>query len=135
MGLPHESLQEQMSIKSAQDLYDIVHFHSQDYLPETIEAAHSELSRRQLDAPTLSSIVEAAEKEREKEEAHLSWPLKILAFFISTAILFIPVLWAYTHFVEKGERRKAREWARWAIYGFVFYCVIGLLLRMLAPKG
>lgn len=135
MRLSPESLQEQMSSKSDEDLYEILHSHSQDYMPETIEAARAEFSHRQLDAPTLSSIVEAAEKVREKEEAHLRWPLRMLAFFVSSAIFFIPVLLAHRHYVEKGERRKAREWARWAIYGFVFYCVLGVLMRVLASKG
>jgi len=125
--LSPESLQEQMSGKSNEDLYDILHSHSQDYMPETIEAAKAEFTQRQLDAPTLGSIVESSEKVREKEEGHLSWPLRWLAFFVSSAIFFIPVLLAHRHFVEKGEKCKAREWARWAIYGFIFYCVLGAI--------
>lgn len=135
MGLSPESLQEQMSGKSNEDLYDILHSHSQDYMPQTIEAARAEFSRRQVNAPTLSNVAIAAERAREKEEARLSWPLRMLAFFVSSTILFIPVLLAHRHFVEKGERRKAREWVRWAIYGFVFYCVLAILMRVLASKG
>lgn len=135
MGLSPESLREQMSGKSNDDLYDILHSRSQDYMPETLEAARAEFSHRQLGASALGDIVADAEKVREKEEAHLSWPLRMLAFFVSSAILFIPVLLAHRHFVENGERCKAREWARWAIYGFAFYCMLGALIRVSIPRG
>ncbi len=104
-------------------------------MPETIEAARAEFSRRQLGESSLSDVVAFAEKAREKEEAHLSWRLKMLAFFVSSAILFIPVLLAHRHFVENGERCKAREWARWAIYGFIFYCTLGVLVRVVTSMG
>jgi hypothetical protein len=119
------------SNKTDEELYDILYIHSEDYTHDAIEAAGEEFRRRKLDAPT-PNIVAAV---REKEESHLSWPLRILAFFVSSAIFFIPLLLAHRHFVEKGERRKASEWARWAIYGFVFYCVLGMLSRVLASTG
>ncbi len=130
-----EMLREMMSGKTDEELYGILQVRSQDYTSETIEAARREFDLRQLDAPRLSNVAAAVEKVREKEEAHLSWPLRMLAFFVSTAILFIPVLLAHRYFVEKGEKRKAREWAKWALYGFLFYCALGVLLRVLASTG
>ena len=99
------------------------------------EAARVEFSHRQLDAPTLRSVEEAVEKVREDEEAPLSWPLRILAFFVSSAFVFVPVILAHRHFVEKGAKRKASDWAKWATYGFVFYCVLGLFIRLLSSQG
>ena len=130
-----EKLLELMPGKTDEELYDILHVHPHDYTSETIEAARREFDYRQLDAPRLSNVAAAVEKVREKEDARLSWPLRMLAFFVSTAILFIPVLLAHRHFVEKGEKRKAREWARWAFYGFLFYCVLGALIGVLASTG
>ncbi len=119
------------SNKTDEELYDILYIHSQDYTRDAIEAATEEFHRRKLDAPA-PNIVAAV---REKEESHLSWPLRILAFFVSSAFLFIPSLLAHRHFVEKGERRKASEWARCAIYGFIFYFILGVLSRVLASTG
>jgi hypothetical protein len=130
-----EKLLEMMSGKTDEELYDILQVHSLDYTPETIEAAREEFGHRQLDAPMLSSVAAAVDKAREKEDAHLSWPLRILAFFVSTAICFIPVLLAHRHFVEKGKKCKAREWAKWAFYGFLFYCVLGVLSWVLIAMG
>jgi hypothetical protein len=133
--LSSENLKEMMSGKTDQELYDILHAHSQDYTPEAIEVAKEEFHHRQLDATTISTVATAVEKAREKEDAHLSNPLRVLAFIISTVGFFIPVLLANRHFVEKGERRKAQEWARWAIYGFVFYFALGLLSWLLTSMG
>jgi hypothetical protein len=130
-----EKLLEMMSDKTDEELYDILHVHPEDYTSETIEAARRAFDDRQLGAPRLGSVAAAVEKVREKEDAHLSWPLRMLAFFVSTAIFFIPVLLAHRHFVEKGEKCKAREWARWAFYGFLFYCLLGVLLRALTSTG
>ena len=119
------------AIKTDEELYDILFIHPQDYTHDAIEAAGEEFRRRKLDAPA-PKIVAAV---REKEESHLSWTLRILAFFVSSAFLFVPLLLAHRHFVEKGERRKASEWTKWAIYGFVFYCILGVLSRVLASTG
>jgi len=130
-----ENLQENMSGKTDEELYDILYTHSQDFTADTIEAAKAEFSHRQLDATKLSSIAAAVETVREKKNAHLTWPLRIVAFLVSSAILFIPAILAHRHYVEKGETCKAREWARWAIYGFVFYCLLGVLSRVLTSRG
>ena len=126
-----EDLKRTMQSKTDEELYSLLHLHSQDYTLEATNAASEEFSRRQPDAPTISRVVAAAEKREKDQKAPLSWGLRAAAFFVSSAFLFIPVLLAHRHFVEKGERRKAREWARAAIYGFVFYCALGILIRLL----
>ena len=85
--------------------------------------------------PTLDAIAATVGRAREREDAQLGWGLRIVAFFVSSAIVFIPVILAHRHFVEKGEMRKAREWTRWAIYGFLFYCALGVLSRVLSSRG
>jgi hypothetical protein len=43
MRFSPQDLQEKMSGKTDEDLYNILHTHSQDYTPETIEAAREEI--------------------------------------------------------------------------------------------
>jgi hypothetical protein len=123
--------EETISSKSDEDLYDILFIHSQDYTRDTIEAAGEEFRRRNLDAPAHSDVVADIKKVRETEEAHLSQTDKALAFVFSTVFVGVPALLAHRHFIEKGEKTKAREWAKWALFGFLFYCVLGVLIRVL----
>lgn len=127
MGVSAEDLKRVMANKSDEELYDVLYGHSGDYTPDAVEIAKLEFSSRHLDEPVLKTISTAVEGRKQVEEASLEWPYRMLAFFVSTALLGIPVLLAHRHYVEKGARRKAREWARWAIYGFIFYVVLGVL--------
>lgn len=121
-----------MRNKSDEELFDILNVHTQDWVPEAVEAARIEFRSRGLDAPTLNIIETNAAQTREKEGAHLGWGLRLLAFFFSTVCLGIPVLLAHRHFVEKGERRKANEWATWGLNGFLFYLGLGVVRLILA---
>ena len=58
--------------------------------------------------------------------------LRVVAFFTSTVGLGIPAILAHRHYVELGARGKARDWGRWALFGFVFYFALGILFRMLS---
>lgn len=120
-----------MANKTDEALYDVLHGHPDDYTADAIEAAKQEFASRNLTAPTLSTLGSVVEGQKQVEDAPLEWPLRILAFFISTLFLGIPVLLAHRHYVEKGARRKAREWARWGLFGFLFYFVVSVLRFML----
>jgi hypothetical protein len=127
MSLSREDLKQAMSNKTSEELFDIVYAHSADYTADALEIAKEELIDRKLDAPTMSSLDGAATEVRAREEAHLEWPLRIVAFLFSTIFLGIPVILAHRHFVEQGARRKAREWGRWGLLGFAFYFVISII--------
>lgn len=133
MSLPPADLKLTMSNKTNEELYEILYAHSGDYTPDAIEIAEEEFRRRKLDAPELNSLGAAAENLRAQEDAPLGWPLRIVAFFFSTAFFGIPVILAHRHYVEQGSRRKAREWGRWGLFGLAFYVTL-FVLRLLLPS-
>jgi len=131
MSTPVDDLKRVMANKTDMELYDVLHGHTDDFTADAIEAAKQEFASRNLETPVLSSLSTAVEEKKRVEEAPLEWPLRILSFFISTVFLGIPVLLAHRHYVENGARRKAREWARWGLFGFLFYFVVSILRFML----
>jgi len=67
-----EGLQQTMRDKTDEELYLLMHVHSQDYTPEAIEAAREEFGQRQLDGPTTGSLAAVAEKELEEKRRKLA---------------------------------------------------------------
>ena len=132
MSTSVDDLKRAMATRTDEELYDVLHGHPNDYTPDAIEAAKQEFASRNLAAPVLSNLSIAVEAQKQVEETPLEWPLRIVAFFISTLALGIPVIVAHRHYVEKGARRKAREWARWGLFGFFFYFVVSVL-RFVSP--
>lgn len=126
-----EGFTELMSSKTDEELYDILFIHSQDYTRDATESAGAEFRRRNSETPPPSSVAADVEKVRAREEAHLSRTHKAVAFVFSTVFVGVPVFLAHRHFVEKGEKTKAREWVKWAWIGCLFYIVLGIFTRML----
>jgi hypothetical protein len=131
MSFLADDLKSAMASKTDDELYDVVYGHPGDYMPEAIAAANLEFSSRKLDGPAISTLKSTATANKQIQEAQLRWSYRILAFFVSTIFFGIPVILAHRHFVEKGARRKAREWARWALFGFFFYLAISVMIRYL----
>jgi hypothetical protein len=131
MSTSVDDLKKVMANKTDEELYDVLHGHPDDYTADAVEVAKQEFAVRNLTAPTLNILSTAVEGQKRIEEAPLEWHLRIVAFFISTVALGIPVILAHRHYVEKGARRKAREWARWGLFGFLFYFVVTVLRFML----
>lgn len=131
MSTSVDDLKKVMANKTDEELYDVLHCHPADYTPDAVEAASQEFASRNLTAPALNRLSTMVEGQKTVEEAPLEWRLKIVAFFISTLALGIPVIVAHRHYVEKGARRKAREWARWGLFGFIFYLTLSVLLFIL----
>jgi hypothetical protein len=48
---------------------------------------------------------------------------------------FSPVIVAHRNYVEQGARRKAREWARWGLFGFLFYFALSVLAYLLPLRS
>jgi hypothetical protein len=133
LSLPsREELKKAMSSKSYEDLYDISYVHPQDYTSFAVEIAREQVRGRNLDSPELGILASAAEEQRRQEQAHLQWPLRISAFFLTTIGLGIPLILAYRHFVTRGAKCKAREWKQWSLLGFGFYISMAGLWYLLA---
>lgn len=126
MSDPQHDLRTVISSKTDEELYDMLYVHSADYTEDAHEIARQEFGRRKPDEAKMVSLGSLAEEQRDHEEECLGWPLRIVAFFFSTVFLGIPVILAHRNFVERGARRKAREWGRWALYGLLFY--VGVLV-------
>jgi hypothetical protein len=126
-----EELKQAISRKSDSELYDMLHVHSSDYTADALEIARGEFVTRKMEAPALSDLAAAGAKLRRNEEAPLEWGLRMVAFFVSTAFLGIPVLLAHRRYVEQGAKRKARDWARWALFGFIFYFALSISTLLL----
>jgi len=131
MSVSADDLKNMMANKTDEELYDVIYGHADDYTPDAITAAQMEFNSRKLDAPTIGTLDRGVAANKQVEEAPLTWEYRILAFFISTIFLGIPVILAHRHFVERGARRQAREWARWSLFGFFFYLALSLAVRFL----
>jgi hypothetical protein len=125
-----QKLEQTIAGKSDGELYDIACIHSADYSSAAVEIANEERRRRSLDDPLLSRLANAAEEEWKREHARLGWPLRTVAFFITTVGIGIPAMIAYRRFVNVGYRRKAHEWIEWGFFGFVFYATLWCALNM-----
>jgi hypothetical protein len=137
MKLPSsEELKQAILSKTNEELYDAVYVHSTDYTPEALEIAKREFLARGMDAETLTQLSGAADAlqrhKQAQEQAPLDWYLKIVAFLFSSVFLGIPALLAYNYYFERGARRKAREWAGWAVGGFFLLVIFPGLLALIA---
>jgi hypothetical protein len=134
MKLSSEELKKAILSKTNEELYDVLYVHSIDYTPEALEIAKREFLARGVDADTLTRLSSAAEvlqrHVQAREEAPLDGYLKVVAFLFSPLFLGLPMLLAFRHYAERGARRKAREWGRWAIGGFVFYLILGIVTSL-----
>ena len=129
--LPSDAdLKAAMSLKSDQELCDVLYGHRNDYEPNAIAAAQEEFNRRNLTPQTVGELRASVERDVEMERAPLGWGLRIVAFFVSTLAMGIPVMLAHSHYVELGAYRKARDWKHWAAFGFLFYVCLFVVSRL-----
>lgn len=77
-----------------------------------------------LESYVLIWTADASEEEWRREQAHLGWPLRTVAFFATTIGFGIPAMMAYRRFVDEGYRRKAHEWIEWGFFSFVFHRIL-----------
>jgi hypothetical protein len=131
MKLSDEEVRQALSEKSDEELYDMLYVHPNDYTDDAIEIAKEEFATRNLDAPRLKELAAAGLELRQHENARLGWGLRMVAFFVSTVFLGIPVWLAHRYYVEEGARQKARDWARWALYGLLFYLALPYMVYLL----
>ena len=72
MGNSSEDLLETMRSKTDEELYLLLHVHSQDYTPEAVKAASEEFSNRQPDGATMNRIRMVAVDEKRLRDGKLS---------------------------------------------------------------
>jgi hypothetical protein len=120
-----------MTQRTDAELLKIVNEQKNDYQPEAIEAAELELKNRNLsDEQVEEAIQENRSKEQtetEKSNMPLSGSWKVLTFVFPG---LIQVIYAGI-FKADGYDRKARELAKWTLYGFGFYLGLAILVMIL----
>jgi hypothetical protein len=108
MALPKD-FANQLSLKSDTEVYDIL-AHAEDYLPEALEAAKAELSKRNLPAERVAELEAAVQSERATEGAkadeRLGWPMRILIFFLCAGV---PGALLAVYYANNGYRAKAKD--------------------------
>src|SRR5271166_977140 len=68
MSLSRVDLEQTMSRKTDDELYDVLYAHRQDYSVDAIEVASNEFRRRRLDAPEPETTDRSAERIEAQEE-------------------------------------------------------------------
>ena len=108
MSLPKD-FWEQLPLKTDAELYDLL-AHQNDYLPQAVAAAKSELSKRNL-APERTAQLEAAVQSEHaaaetKAQERLGWPLRLLIFMFCAGMLGALLA---VYYESKGYKRKASD--------------------------
>jgi hypothetical protein len=84
-----------MANKTDEELYDVLHGHSDDYTGDAIDAAKQEFASRNLTAPTLSTLSAAVEAQKRGDEAPLvsyaNSPRRIGAFWPVSAAFILAI--------------------------------------------
>lgn len=120
-----------MSKKSDAELFKIVIAPANNYQAAAYEAAKKEFAKRNLAEDQFDVIKQEIEQEgkikndKANEPLEIGW--KILTFIFPG---FIQILFS-GGFRINGYDRKAREFARWTIYGFGFYIGLIILIKLL----
>ena len=126
MSLP-ENFLDQLPFKSDAELYDMF-AHEQDYLPEALAAARQEFGKRNLipeQVAQLDAVVQSqTAAEGAKAEERLSWPMRILIFFLCAGIAGAMLA---VYYESKGYKKKATDC--WVTLGIIVavHVVLGVL--------
>lgn len=114
------------------DLIKILNGPSENYQPAALEAAQREFERRSLSETQVITAQQEIIQEQEVDEVKANTPLgtsaKVLAFIFPGIILF---MFAGTYKAD-GYNRKAKELAKWTLYGFGSYFGFIILIFILA---
>lgn len=120
-----------MSTRTDRELIDIVSISRNDYQPEAIKAAEEELSKRNINLDTIEKtkkgICNDIELRKTKAQKPLQTYWKVLTFIFPG---ILNLFFAFVFTVD-GYDTRTREMWKWTAYGFCFYVVIILLIRML----
>lgn len=127
-----------MTERSDEELYEIVHFGSEDgFVPDAIKAAKNDFNQRNLDSEQEVEIAHAIENKHQQKkllaEKPLSWPARIAFFILPLGFLPIFILAIVAASLEsKGYGRKSSEAYRWMGVGVAFWIGLGIALFILS---
>ena len=121
----------EMAKRTDEELIQILVIDKENYLPEALVAAEKEFQRRNLQSDQFTSIVEHLSRKKEQDNIRSNEPLfagiKIATFLFP---LFITLILS-GYYKAGGYDRKARDMAKWTLYGFCFYFLIVILVIVL----
>jgi hypothetical protein len=119
----NNEFEEVMSKRTDAELLTVLNSSPGDYQPLALEAAKTELKKRNLSNEQIQSAESVIKEEQDLKEAKLNEPLnttgKVLAFIRPNVISTL--LWR-TYQTD----RKYKEKLRWNFYGICFYAAIFL---------
>ena len=129
MPLPHD-FEKTLTEKTDEQLYDML-AHADDYLPDALAAARSEIQRRNLD-PNRVTQLEARAEAVHAQELHaadepLQWPVRLVMSLLPLGVIQIVVAQSYR---DRGYKRKQMECWEWMGYGVVFWFVFIFLTHL-----
>ncbi|MCD8031683.1 MAG: hypothetical protein LUF85_12900 [Bacteroides sp.] len=117
-----------MKTKLDEDLVRIIYIEKEDYHPEAISAAETELSVRQLNESHIQQLIDTLEDAKliknTKVNEPLTWKVRVWVFIFPFLFNF------FLAFIYKadGYDKKTREVWKWTLYGVCFYCILILLM-------
>lgn len=114
-----------------EELLDIVTRLRNDYQPEAIVAAETELKKRNLGNEQLLTAKQKVEQKVKGIEERANEPLstseKLLSFFLPFRGLLLTV----TNYHKDGYETKLKQLTQWRLFGVVFYILLILILSRL----
>jgi hypothetical protein len=117
-----------MQQTSDEELIRIITVNRGQYTPEAVTAADNEFKKRRLAVEMFDELKTTYEEEQAIAEEKANMPLepvmKVIAFLFAAVIFwFVGRLYAVD-----GYERKATEFRKWALFGFLFYVVIAVIV-------
>lgn len=121
---------EVMSKKTDSDLIKMLTLEREQFQSDALAAAEEELKRRNLTLDQIETVKKENEIKYKQNEDNAKEPLgipwKLLAFFLPGII----VLAFSGAFKADGYEKKAKDLARWTLYGVGFYFTITIIISL-----
>jgi hypothetical protein len=135
MALPQEFWKKFRETTDEQ-LFDML-AHSDDYVPEALEAVRVELRKRGL-APEKVTQLEATTKqkhtdEQQRAEESLSWILKVFIVLFCVTLLIAAVILALlpSYYSARGYTKKAKQCWTWYGWGLGIWLTLYVICFLL----
>lgn len=122
-----------MASKSDADLVMIVTHLRHEYQPAAVIAAEAEIGSRNFTVERFDAAYEASEYIKQQTQDKATAPLNNIFKILATLLPGITFLLLFMIFKAGGYERKAQEFSRWTIAGFIFYACIAWIIIMNMP--
>ncbi len=119
-----------------QELIEYLTAEAGTYTPDVVDFAREELQRRKLDPEHVQQLADqSTARDAEKQtqlEAAAQQPLGTLGRIISfiggmLTLPLLPLIIAWIHFRERGQRRKISEMLKFGFMGFITIILLFLI--------